>query len=242
MTMVLLLLLSCATARPANEIIVCDGTGREAGAVCTSEFLERELADWARRSGWRPGLRFAVITTGSDTSDTKVWPAIVIPAKAPKGEHGWSDWAAGQGPALQGVAIPADEDASFGAVRSNLIDAVRVAARIARADMAGESVDLVIASDGLAISRGDGVDLEGTARFYSQRKLTPGAAVPRLADSELGWDVGAWSAIRMCGWHLNASAAAIRAREEFWPAAIAAGGGPAMAAAPRTSCAEPGWK
>ncbi len=245
-----LFMYACEARMPEHVIVVCDGTGASPEDACTRRFLHQIFREWAQKEArYTPHSSFTVVTTGADTKGTDVAFTIEVPAKTPEGMHGWSAWVEAQSPAIGSIDIPIDENPGRNNVESNIVAAIRVAAEIAAADLAGEPTSLRIASDGLQI--GEGVDLEGTLKipFYEwnpertrwkRPTLKPiDQVVPTLTDGPGAIDLSVFATIDVCGHHYHAELGQLQERERFWTLFFAAAHAPSPLPVFRTTCAGP---
>jgi len=197
-------------------VVACDGTG-PAEVGCTTAFLQGLFADWFPEAMGFPGSEFVVVTSGGTYGDTTVHAPLVVRAVWPgNARAAQEDWKVDGLQALGAIDIPVD-DPAIPQNRSDLLSLVSLAAQVGT-ERAQAGFDLVVASDGVALSYG---------LNFSRSVPTAASTLAHLDRLEVTWDFEAARSVLWCGM-TNAGSAPDQhgRRKALWGELVTAGGGP----------------
>jgi hypothetical protein len=141
---------------PAHVVVICDGTGEDPGAVCTSGYLEREATRFCSSYALSAGSTFTLVFSSGAFATTPTSVPYVSPdvlsVNANDAEEACKRAVLEH---LDFAMIPSDQNSTGN--QSNLIAALLVGAQSARNHEDG-AAHLRLSSDGLHI--GYGLDVE----------------------------------------------------------------------------------
>ena len=203
---------------PTRQVLVvaCDGTG-EASTGCTTAFLERLFAHWYPTALGFPGWAFVVVTSGGSYGETGVHPALVVQARWEGNlRAAQEDWKADGLVALRDIPIPADIPTDP-RNQSDLLSLLSIAGQVG-AERAPEGFEMVVASDGVAISYG---------MHFGRAIPTTASILAHLDRQQVAWNFAAVAEVTWCGMtNAGATAEQHARRKATWQALVTAGGGP----------------